>query len=418
MFCEKCGNAIEDDAVFCMSCGEKVNFDIPPSVEDNMMVTTKKPLNKKMIAIITFFSAVLIVLVSVICINSLSKVNAEDFINKEIKFSGFNGYGTVQVEDVIDYNAIIKALGCDSDSQHANYMFFTEYIDVSIPNSNLSNGKTITATISINYDAINQLDFKKKLVGNDIITHEYTVSGLSNTIEINPFDIIESVCIYNSGTYSASIIYNFKSDYKMEYADGEIFCVPNKDNYNSFDVQKLNGDEYETVANIKFENNYSKNKIQVIKAGMEVPIQISCKSDDFISNGFVFTETEKQYVLKDIKYLDDVKEISSDIIKMKEYILELTEYSESDLYKVYYVKRDNIWGDDICLNNAIYFVFKVTSGFETYGFKDIRVDSDYNIIYSYSLYGDFKDNSLEEIEKYISGSSANRTGNILYEIDF
>ena len=44
MFCEKCGNKLEEDAVFCTKCGAKIGEAIKEEkVDDNEMVLTVKP---------------------------------------------------------------------------------------------------------------------------------------------------------------------------------------------------------------------------------------------------------------------------------------------------------------------------------------------------------------------------------------
>ena len=69
MFCTNCGNKLSDDAVFCPFCGEKVQFEAAPAVQETAAeeppIAAAVPPKKKKTGFIAAIIAVVIIAVGV-----------------------------------------------------------------------------------------------------------------------------------------------------------------------------------------------------------------------------------------------------------------------------------------------------------------------------------------------------------------
>lgn len=138
------------------------------------------------------------VLMIVLCVFLLtgcgSKTDAMEYVS--VNFTGYNGNGEVDLD--VDYNAIIEAVigeEPDDDSYEKfsewmnEYLIYDEGIEVTCsPREGLSNGDTVTVTVSLSETAA------KKVTGE---SKKFTVSGLP---EIETVDIFKDVSLRYEGT--------------------------------------------------------------------------------------------------------------------------------------------------------------------------------------------------------------------------
>lgn len=137
------------------------------------------------------------VLMTVLCVFLLtgcgSKTDAMEYVS--VSFTGYNGNGKVDLD--VDYDAMIEAvIGKEPDgdsyekfSEWMNeYLIYDESVEVSCsPKDGLSNGDTVTVTVSLSETAA------KKVTGE---SKKFTVSGLP---EIETVDIFKDISLRYEG---------------------------------------------------------------------------------------------------------------------------------------------------------------------------------------------------------------------------
>lgn len=399
MFCNKCGAQIPDGTKFCNKCGAPVgganpapangpaatpapannaapaNGAVPPvppmqqpmngmpmqqpmnGMPMNGMMPPKKPVNKKLI--IGICSAVAVIAIAVVAIililNIKPKVNLNSYVDAE--FSGYDTVGTADVE--VDTDAIVKKYGKKIKGTDAlkkykkeNYFFggddmtdaeiFAEMVEDACyvdRTSYLSNGDKIE--ISWDKDDIKEIKkcFKVELQFKDF---EVEVKDLDEAEEFDPFKDLEVTFKGTSGDGYAELSYNGDLDI-------DFYASPNYD----------------------------------LEEGDTITVYTYASKDDFLREGKLLTETEKDYTVEGLsKYVSKLSEIpSSDLSELKDNAKEEViadnedNYTYLDFVEANYVGTYLLTSKDnySSYNNLIYFVYEVTfNSTENDKYNDIK----------------------------------------------
>lgn len=294
MKCFNCDKEIGNNNTKCEFCGVDLKTEENESIKslnksensggiNTMNINNLK--SKKTIKTIIIIVSILAVIATIAttCIYS-NKTNMNKFINKTIEFSGYNGFGEIKKEDVIDFNALISSLG--EAKTNGSRTLFDELMSEFTPNTimglikididkskNLSNGDTVTVVITPNYLEINKLNLKKELTGKESYTVTYKVEGLKDGTTIDPFKIITSVTYDKTENGSNKIKATFDEKYSEKIEGTDLTCSYSFDG-GSGDAVKIkdsNGKEvgriyiigddsdYDSAKTIKFNLKYSNN---------------------------------------------------------------------------------------------------------------------------------------------------------------
>lgn len=208
-FCKYCGNQLEDDAMFCDSCGKQQSSNpVPAPAPQAAPINAGHPVKKvtpgaaggvnrvkssgsgsgsktKEIAIIAVVAILLIggiIAISVFRSNKAA-IDMEKYVN--IETSGFDGSGTIRMDVMRDEI---------TDFIEENYQKLEEDEVYKIVNSidvkpskteKLSNGEEIT--IKVKYNS-KYLEEKKVKIAKDEWTHKFGENDFEPIKEIDPFD--------------------------------------------------------------------------------------------------------------------------------------------------------------------------------------------------------------------------------------
>lgn len=447
MYCQKCGTLNTEDARFCVNCGNKLNEDINDSNTSNIVDNTqqqdvlndhdnqtkilnildeqtrifdgvseksdtesekeqvsfsqtpvmeyqritpapapqtKKPVDKKLLAIIIASVVLAVILIAsvVFFLISSSKVNVKNYITDDItntvSITGYDGYGKITYFDfdIIDYYEIYDDLdgepfGDYDDDDYDDIDDFDDlddFFDFSLydytmaenfenafnvqasQETNLKNGDVVTFTITVDYDYINNyFDFDKTLTGESSYTIEFAVDGLSPLEEVDPFVMVKNV-YYDKKSDKISL--EFEQDKKQF---GDIYLVA--DNYN----QVLIYDCYDNkLANIYY---YAGNNDDKVILSIEINTYYGYDLTDYGIEADVLELTTKEYEPNIISIVNkgdslseddfnDFKEIADD--KIENYI-DSNNYSSDMKYKSSYFAYDD--NND---SNILIFVYSYT----------------------------------------------------------
>lgn len=127
MLCKNCGKEIDDNAKFCMNCGNSINEEIQNEDEKNDKVNkiledinkdTENKYNKKGMKIIIFIIAIIAIIIAIACFKGNSGVNLKNIYNKFLnqkssyskymKLASDNSYINIDTNpnDTEDYSSI------------------------------------------------------------------------------------------------------------------------------------------------------------------------------------------------------------------------------------------------------------------------------------------------------------------------
>lgn len=404
MYCEKCGMLNEDDAKFCVGCGESLLDEIQNDSNSSTAIQqeqkkeeanqsikeTMVKLNKKTVVI--FFVVLVLLITGCIGGVALSKrVNIANYIDySNIYFTGYEEHAYLDIdevkENIIDYDTVSNLLTGESN-WYSNFDYDDGLIDTKmyingkeIDNDyfNANNGDKFKIVIKPNYEKINKAYAKKKkLVGNKVITKEIEVSGLEKTTSFNPFDCIKAVYRNEDG---GSIYYQpsdeeikINDNYTMSLEGNAIKATCLDDSANNFSLILNCSDEYTTV-------------------GKTVTIEI--EDDDIIDYGLKISQYSKDYTMNLYKTF---KKSDIDILSKEQLNtitnsakLALGELSSSDS-----VKLNSVYITD----SDFYIVFENESSDRkfnvvSFDFWNIYKDHENNIIYI-AEYSEGYDNPYE-----------------------
>lgn len=448
LFCGNCGTQLSDGTAFCPNCGQRVENVVQqaqqpvqqqpvqqqPMQQQPMQQAMppkqpKQPMSpktKKMILISVIAAVVLVVaIVAVLLIvrYQKKKVNVNDFISVEYYGCDTAGTAEVYLDEYEFEEAVLKAQGkkvkntssssdwdwndlnsiLNASSGSSDIYNLMDSIEFKIePNENLSNGDEITVTIE--YD-----QKLAKKVGVRLITKEqkFTVEGLADVVEVDPFEDLE---VSFEGTAPNVYVYwyNASDDY---YLSGLWFEVDKEDGLDVGDTVTITVDESEENA---------------------------------LANGYRFTQTSKEYTVDSADhYLTSMADISEDTLAdmqsealdvLDVYFAEENEYITNSGFNyegLYMLNRKDPdgWYD----TNKVYLVYSSTvtsveGDFEPtvvyfpVSFSDLLEDADgeqefysYNDIEGYTgLEYDFWD----EVEGYTDGATMFNELVVMNKVDY
>ena len=309
----------------------------------------KKPfkMTKQLWALLIAVIAVVVVAIVALVVvkNQKKKVNINDYIS--VEYNGYETAGTAYVDfDETGFSeAVIKAQGKKlknvkslddldwsdlTDLMGSSNWDLIDSITFDVkPDSDLSNGDVVTVTASWNED------YEKK-AGVKILSkeQEFTVEGLEEVKEVDPFEDIEV-------TFSGTPPYVYPNWTNNSEDDYLRYLWFNFEDYDSLDV------------------------------GDTVTLTVDESEENAMANGYKFTQTSKEYTVSGVdSYVTSAADISADNLdSMKNeatdaldaYFANNNSYIGNSGFSYegsYYLvaKNSDTWGD----TNVLYLVFSTT----------------------------------------------------------
>ena len=309
----------------------------------------KKPfkMTKQLWALLIAVIAVVVVAIVALVVvkNQKKKVNIDDYIS--VEYNGYETAGTAYVDfDETGFSeAVIKAQGKKlknvkslddldwsdlTDLMGSSNWDLIDSITFDVkPDSDLSNGDVVTVTASWNED------YEKK-AGVKILSkeQEFTVEGLEEVKEVDPFEDIEV-------TFSGTPPYVYPDWTNNSDDDYLRYLWFNFEDYDSLDV------------------------------GDTVTLTVDESEENALANGYKFTQTSKEYIVSGVdSYVTSAADISADNLdSMKNeatdaldaYFANNNSYIGNSGFSYegsYYLvaKNSDTWGD----TNVLYLVFSTT----------------------------------------------------------
>ena len=309
----------------------------------------KKPfkMTKQLWALLIAVIAVVVVAIVALVVvkNQKKKVNINDYIS--VEYNGYETAGTAYVDfDETGFSeAVIKAQGKKlknvkslddldwsdlTDLMGSSNWDLIDSITFDVkPDSDLSNGDVVTVTASWNED------YEKK-AGVKILSkeQEFTVEGLEEVKEVDPFEDIEV-------TFSGTPPYVYPNWTNNSDDDYLRYLWFNFEDYDSLDV------------------------------GDTVTLTVDESEENALANGYKFTQTSKEYTVSGVdSYVTSAADISADNLdSMKNeatdaldaYFANNNSYIGNSGFSYegsYYLvaKNSDTWGD----TNVLYLVFSTT----------------------------------------------------------
>ena len=309
----------------------------------------KKPfkMTKQLWALLIAVIAVVVVAIVALVVvkNQKKKVNINDYIS--VEYNGYETAGTAYVDfDETGFSeAVIKAQGKKlknvkslddldwsdlTDLMGSSNWDLIDSITFDVkPDSDLSNGDVVTVTASWNED------YEKK-AGVKILSkeQEFTVEGLEEVKEVDPFEDIEV-------TFSGTPPYVYPNWTNNSEDDYLRYLWFNFEDYDSLDV------------------------------GDTVTLTVDESEENALANGYKFTQTSKEYTVSGVdSYVTSAADISADNLdSMKNeatdaldaYFANNNSYIGNSGFSYegsYYLvaKNSDTWGD----TNVLYLVFSTT----------------------------------------------------------
>ena len=309
----------------------------------------KKPfkMTKQLWALLIAVIAVVVVAIVALVVvkNQKKKVNINDYIS--VEYNGYETAGTAYVDfDETGFSeAVIKAQGKKlknvkslddldwsdlTDLMGSSNWDLIDSITFDVkPDSDLSNGDVVTVTASWNED------YEKK-AGVKILSkeQEFTVEGLEEVKEVDPFEDIEV-------TFSGTPPYVYPNWTNNSDDDYLRYLWFNFEDYDSLDV------------------------------GDTVTLTVDESEENALTNGYKFTQTSKEYIVSGVdSYVTSAADISADNLdSMKNEATDVLDayFANNNSYignsgfsyeGSYYLvaKNSDTWGD----TNVLYLVFSTT----------------------------------------------------------
>lgn len=434
MNCTNCGNEIKSGDAFCGSCGQPVkNIEntntadmnstqnkiptTPPIAKKETVpktVSIKKDTLKKWLPIGIGVAVAVIVAITIIA-TIASRVSLKNYISDEYYFTGINGYGSIEFEDVIDYEALDAELkgeytGSDKgdiwgySDEYAEYMFASssDYIEVIYPENNgaLSNGDEVELTIAVDTKGIkNNKAFKKTISGGETHTFKYTVEGLPEGTVIDVFDAVESFTLDTTSNNSTDIA--LKADYVKDYGNG--ISVHVEDGYSI----KVYGDDFHS-----FSVGVEPATDNIHADTQTVKLVVDCEPDEFAEKGIIISPAEKEINVTVLSWITDGVFNESDLKALKAGVDKVVS-EQFDTKKFKFSEANFYYYEGGWSGVSTMFCFCYTDGEKTYVLRveDLKKDDNGNVYeldyqevrYHTSLFGGgiFAFDSVEAFEKEI-----------------
>ncbi|MCR5667361.1 MAG: zinc-ribbon domain-containing protein [Eubacterium sp.] len=259
-FCPNCGKEIPDDSVFCTECGSKLEDYVKAPEQEAEQVqgegTTeepvqeepvqaqapvnpatavqklKQPLSKKTMLMIggIVVIAVIVVIAAVLINKAKHTINLEDYV--EVTVEGADGYGTATVTFSDDLETKINEVGKEpkgSDNELAQLAeLFGESVTIYeylCEEEAFSYEADVTDSLSNEDEVTVTFDYDNEIAKEYGITfkgdsYTYTVEGLEEIKEIDPFENVTVEFSGIDGDVSAEIKDPDESDMFSYYIDG------------------------------------------------------------------------------------------------------------------------------------------------------------------------------------------------------
>lgn len=333
-FCQNCGTQLEDNDLFCPSCGTK---------SDNSTSTLEKSpssnplllkLKQKKVFIPLIIGIILIVCAIFVTTQIRKKVNINDYVS--VSFNGYSGAGvaTYKLDYEGFYKAILKAQGKSSDGLSDGNSAVNDIsrvinsgISFTFDNTkNLKNGDKTTLKINCKEDAGKELGVH--FVSENL---KHTVKKLKEPKKINPFD-------------------DLSISFKGTSPDGYI------------DVEQKSKNSYLKGLSYK----YSKNS--EIKNGDKITITINANAQSALQNGYIFTQKSKDFTC------EKLDEYLIDLTKLKDQPLAKMQKDTTDKIESFFAKNNEYISYDSLKyagayllnsksrnNNAVYLIYSLTA---------------------------------------------------------
>lgn len=252
-------------------------------------------------------------------------VEVDDYIQEVIYCEGFDGYGAFpDLDNVVNVAELEKKLCGDSIDEYYSYCERTntkmeDYIDVDVnllQDGELSNGDVVEFKVSIDYDAINNMDgTDKELKGEAFYTFNCTVQGLKELVKIDLLSIISSVGIDTTKNFFPFIIEFTEENYEKDFGNYKVAWGDQEYNSMSGRIEFTgeNGEKNEYDFTIRFNGPNG----DAYVTGDKINIVINNIGDgDYHELGFVIAPIEKDVepdrvftVLKDGNISDESYQI-------------------------------------------------------------------------------------------------------------
>lgn len=243
IFCKECGTELGDEAVFCTTCGAKIERAEAvqqatqqyqqPQYQQPMQ--PRKPISKKLVAAI--IAVVVVIIAGLVAKNTVfaPKIDLEECLLVDV--TGFDGAGRLEID--IDYDTLMWEISDMNDNisdDKINELVSSISFEPS-EDENLSNGQEITIKLKYN----SKLAARSKIkIASDEWT--YTVEGLEEVKEVDPFEYVDVT--FNGtaptveATYSAKQVpdlgtLDYEFDIKEGLSNGDVVtlsCVSNEEN--------------------------------------------------------------------------------------------------------------------------------------------------------------------------------------------
>ena len=314
-------------------------------VEKNKKINLKSLLKKNLKWIILILIIILIVVGIAVYFNVFYRktLNISKYVY--VEYDGFNEYGTVE--------AYLDTEGLEDEFETSKqYEKFLEYYELIIePDDNLTNGDTITVSITLSND--NWLDNNKLKLDSEYIT--FTVEGLEDATKVDVFETLEIEVTGYSPEIRVQVNNNSSDEFikTVSYSLSESYGLSNGDlititaNYSSLDAkeQKIVVIEDEmsyTITNQGYyietfgETTFSEAAIETLKQDLSDIV-------DTYVNGSYFNNVPIDYIFDEVTDTDNLAPNTPELQNL--YILTKKENNNSLKYDYY---------------NMIYGLFKVT----------------------------------------------------------
>lgn len=301
-FCPNCGNRMEDDDVFCGSCGASVSTsDLTPPIN------TKKPLKKPLIIALAALAVLVVAGIAGFVLFNSNRVNLNDYA--EIIVEGCDGYGRAHME--FDYKAFDDDYhGKIEDSEGKRRYAIDNFADLCFAgaldqDTRLSNGDTVTFSWDFDEEEIEER-FGVKLKYTDI---DLTVDSLDEVGSFDPFENLSVTFEGVDGYGTAYINPSSKADYVQElwFQGSDDGRLSNGDSYtvhidfDDWDAERF-AESYGKVPS-SLEKTYT---VEGLDQGTQFdPFEfITVTLEGFAPNGVFYASVDSQDSRMDNVYLD------------------------------------------------------------------------------------------------------------------
>lgn len=251
------------------------------------------------VGVLVAVAVIVTVAVSVYYSNS---VDVSKYVLDELVLDGTNGYREISKWHFINWDALLEDLGetkCENMTNPSWDDLIDDNIFVSVDGysefdenlTGLSNGDKVSIVVNFNYDNINRYDFDVKLRGDKEIKRTYTVSGLSDPVTVDPFEIVKGVKKEEGFFAGYTVVldkdfYKEIGEYRLSYSNVTI----NYENYDSLEISTASGDK---IGNVYFVDLTNGDEILVDLS--KAPFLSRIDENFFVEKGIIFSEVRKTY---------------------------------------------------------------------------------------------------------------------------